>query len=65
LIITVFDPESGYIGELACLWDGDISTWHISVAYPWNSGHEHEMIVSCVVSQKLTCNHWSSVVVGL
>ena len=48
---------SSAFSTLECPWDGDTSTRNISVAYPWNSGHEQEMIVSCVVYKRLTCNH--------
>ena len=48
---------SSAFSALACLWGGDTSTGNISVAYPWNSGHEHDMMVSCVVYQRLPCNH--------
>ena len=51
---------SSVFSALKYPWDGDTST-NISVVYPWNSGHEHEMIVSCVVYQRLTCNTVSSV----
>ena len=48
---------SSAFSALACLWDGDTSTEDLSVAYPWNSDHEHDMIVSCVVCQRLPGHH--------
>ena len=48
---------SSAFSAVACLWDGDTSAGNISVVYPWNSGHEHDMIVPYVVCQRLPGHH--------